>query len=355
MNLELYYFLFFSIISFGASVPTPQQGWLQRTFLSCFSHNACIEEAHTVAAAANLNAGPAAFISAGVDRKVEGVVAKASTSRGSGQMPGNTAQEGKSVTSGGLPAGLEHGGTIPAIHRQDSSLSNHLSTQLEKTANIPEQRLPSRDPLIGLNFPFNRYQVRQVLGQGSFGRTFLVQDRETGELQALKAYPPMHSRSVSAATADRLPRYTTSNENIVDEWAIINHKAVDLGAGDLFAADEIAYLPMKYIPGPTWKSEMEVNGDILLHTKIAAKVVERMHELHANGIVHGDVAPRNVILRNGNPDDPVIIDYGLAKLRRDETLFRYDFGKFWDELDERIVNAFVADLHRKGKLQTVGR
>ena len=355
MRLEFYYFLLLSIISFGVSLPTPQQGWLQRTFLSCFSHNACIEEAHSVAAVSattnNLNAGggPAAMINAVVDRyqNVEGMVAKASASAKSRQIPGNALPKDEAI--------VHDGGTIPAIHRdEDGSRSAHLAKLLEKSASAPVQRLPSliRDSLIGLNFPFHRYQVRQVLGQGSFGRTFLVQSQETGELQALKAYPRIHSKSASS----RLPRYPTSTENIVDEWVIINHQAVDLGAGDLFAADGISYLPMKYIPGPTWKSAMEINGDIPQNTKIAKKVTERMHYLHANGIVHGDAAPRNVILRNGDPNDPVLIDYGMAELRRDETLFRYDYGKFWEELDDRIVNALVADLKtdREAKVKSLG-
>ncbi|MEL6181776.1 MAG: serine/threonine-protein kinase, partial [Myxococcota bacterium] len=47
------------------------------------------------------------------------------------------------------------------------------------------------------------------------------------------------------------------------------------------------------------------------------KLALNLAALHAQGLVHRDLKPENVILRDGNPLQPVLVDFGLATLSED--------------------------------------
>lgn len=128
---------------------------------------------------------------------------------------------------------------------------------------------------------------------------------------------------------------SSSKEMVEHEWKMINHPAVGLGAGDVSIDPETDYflLPMKYIPGETFRKafdKFKINHAQVMPTWI--KVNRLLDRLHASGLVHSDPAPRNVILRNNNPLDPILIDYGRAFESRDPLQFTQDKKRLQSEL-----------------------
>ena len=52
---------------------------------------------------------------------------------------------------------------------------------------------------------------------------------------------------------------------------------------------------------------------LLLLLTVCRRVVEGLQAAHTRNIVHRDLSPDNIILRDGDPAQPVIIDFGIAK------------------------------------------
>ena len=125
---------------------------------------------------------------------------------------------------------------------------------------------------------------------------------------------------------------------------------------------------MEWINGSTVKDSL--NG---LSQKDRLKVYEQIGKaaagLHAAGIMHGDLTTSNMILREGNPKNLYIVDFGLAKTSRrieDHAVDLYLlYGalkaahfRFLDESWKNIIKAYkynytIADkvLERLGKIE----
>ena len=74
------------------------------------------------------------------------------------------------------------------------------------------------------------------------------------------------------------------------------------------------YYVMEYVEGPTVREEIRNHGKmeqmrVVALIKQVGAVVKRAHNM---GLMHGDISPNNIILRNGC-DDAVLIDFGNAR------------------------------------------
>jgi serine/threonine protein kinase len=71
---------------------------------------------------------------------------------------------------------------------------------------------------------------------------------------------------------------------------------------------------MDYISGPSLADAMlERRIDPRELLIIAHRVAEGLVATHSHGIVHRDLSPDNIILRDGKPELATIIDFGIAK------------------------------------------
>jgi serine/threonine protein kinase len=89
-------------------------------------------------------------------------------------------------------------------------------------------------------------------------------------------------------------------------------KLYDTNAAELDGAEQL-FLVMEWIPGPTLGQRI---GDASLSLDEALEctraLLETLQRMHALPLVHRDLKPDNIILRNGAADSPIIIDLGLA-------------------------------------------
>ena len=74
------------------------------------------------------------------------------------------------------------------------------------------------------------------------------------------------------------------------------------------------FLVMEFIDGPSL--ERRVLGQGPLFQEDAVRMIRRIAEgllhAHAAGVFHGDLRPRNVLLRGGDPLQPILCDFGLT-------------------------------------------
>ncbi|MDF1660610.1 MAG: serine/threonine-protein kinase [Planctomycetota bacterium] len=148
------------------------------------------------------------------------------------------------------------------------------------------------------------YEILEEIAQGGMGAVYLVQSVSLKTKFALKTLLAGQLAGSEALERFMLEAETTArlnHPNIVR----IHHIGEDQG---------FHYLVMDYIEGPTLK-DMVVDGDALTEKDCAAliaKLAKALSYAHSHAILHRDVKPANVLVRQSD-GEPLLTDFGLAK------------------------------------------
>ncbi|KAM7421371.1 hypothetical protein PAMA_015486 [Pampus argenteus] len=118
-----------------------------------------------------------------------------------------------------------------------------------------------------------------------------------------------------------MTRYDVDREYEICK-AAKHHNVVKLLEKPMMHFDHMWHIPMEFIFGETLeniifhprRSSIQLTPTITSH--IITGMCEGLFHLHANGIVHQDLKPDNIMVEN-NTYRPVIIDMGFAKFYRD--------------------------------------
>ncbi|MBE9001945.1 MULTISPECIES: serine/threonine-protein kinase [unclassified Nostoc] len=158
----------------------------------------------------------------------------------------------------------------------------------------------------------NRYRIIQILGQGGFGRTYLAEDqRRFNELCAIKEL---------ISTATEASAWEKAKELFHREAAIlyqIEHPQVPKFR-ERFEQDQRLFLVEDYVAGQTYRAMLAerqavgktfTEAEVLQLIQLLLRVLEH---IHSRGIIHRDISPENIILRDSDAK-PVLIDFGVVK------------------------------------------
>jgi serine/threonine protein kinase, bacterial len=153
-----------------------------------------------------------------------------------------------------------------------------------------------------------RYEIKEVLGMGSYGITYLVLDVHTNETIVLKQL-----RRTKAKIKSGLRSFQKESEIL----KAVQHPQVPMLL-DEFQSDKGFFITMEWIQGNTFEdlifrdqqqySEQET-------IKVLLKLLNIVNRFHQKGIIHRDLRIPNIIERNGKLH---IIDFGLACYLTDE-------------------------------------
>jgi serine/threonine protein kinase len=148
------------------------------------------------------------------------------------------------------------------------------------------------------------YELRSCIGEGGMGTVYLAYHRETARLLVLKRITDLtdpvavrrFSREVRILALMAHPRVL----RLLDSGA-------DAG-GALFLATE-------YMEGGNLEHLLQREGLLppALAVALACQVLEGLHYLHHNSVIHRDVKPENILLRRGaGPPSVALADFGIS-------------------------------------------
>jgi hypothetical protein len=153
----------------------------------------------------------------------------------------------------------------------------------------------------------DRYRPLRPLGNGGSGSVWLARDETNGLDVALKIVPcegkagPRAQREAAVASQLRHERCLRAYACASDG----NH----------------VYIAYEYAPGRTLREAMRAGElDDRSAVEAAAQVLEGLAHAHANGVVHRDVKPANILLADGDEISVRLLDFGLARMEEAETL-----------------------------------
>ena len=157
-----------------------------------------------------------------------------------------------------------------------------------------------KDPLIGKLV--SHYEIVAKLGGGAMGVVYSARDKKLGRLVALKFLPPQWSHDETAI--QRLIREAQTASATAHRNLCTIHDIESTDDGELF-------IVMAYYSGQTLKQRLE-QGELKLEDALefAAQVSEGLAKAHAQGVVHRDIKPGNLMITD---DCVTILDFGLAK------------------------------------------
>jgi eukaryotic-like serine/threonine-protein kinase len=147
-----------------------------------------------------------------------------------------------------------------------------------------------------------RFLIDALLGEGGMGRVYKATDRELGREIAIKVL-------LSELTSD--PQVIQRFKSELLLASRISHKHI-LRIHDLSEADGVKFITMAYVEGKDLNQVLKTEHPLALERclKFARQLCEALSAAHAEGVVHRDFKPHNVLV--GKHDQVYVSDFGLA-------------------------------------------
>ncbi len=150
-----------------------------------------------------------------------------------------------------------------------------------------------------------RYSLERELGRGGMGIVYLAREVRLDRLVAIKLLPP--TLAAQALLRERFLREARmaarlSQPNIIPIFAVDE------------AGDFVFYV-MAYVDGETLAHRVAARGPLPPPeaTRILREVAWALAYAHAQGVVHRDVKPENILIEQGT-GRALVADFGIARL-----------------------------------------
>jgi serine/threonine-protein kinase len=162
--------------------------------------------------------------------------------------------------------------------------------------------------LAGKTLQGGKYSLDQEIGRGGFGITFKATHHFLNHIVVIKTLNEKLRQH---------PDFVKFSRQFQDEarrLATCIHPNI-VRVSDFFIEDGLPYMVMEYIPGETLAEAFVLPGMPL--SEVTAihyirQIGAALQVVHQNGLLHRDVKPDNIILRQGTAE-VVLIDFGIAR------------------------------------------
>ena len=143
-----------------------------------------------------------------------------------------------------------------------------------------------------------KYRIERELGKGGFGATYEAINTSTNAKVALKF---LDSGSFDEARKEGSKVTEHNHEAVVKVLDVVEWK--------------LPFIVMEFVEGQVLSDFLDQHAPLSPSQwwETFRPLLKGLHHLHAIGTVHRDIKPANIILRNKQPELPVIVDFGAAR------------------------------------------
>lgn len=155
------------------------------------------------------------------------------------------------------------------------------------------------------------YEVLEVIGSGAFGIVLRTFDTKLQRVVAIKVLSPQ--MAVTSPARKRFLREARSSAAVRHENVVAIYAVED---------EPVPYLVMEYIPGETLQQRLDEHGPLDLPSvlRLGQQVADGLAAAHAQGLIHRDIKPGNILLEGGMDDRVKLTDFGLARTADDASM-----------------------------------
>lgn len=196
----------------------------------------------------------------------------------------------------------------PAVSRRPSTVAGDPPTPGGEPASVrPDETIGDRQGFSTTLVPGSdfgpRYHVESILGRGGMGAVYKAYDKDLDRMVALKLVRP------------DLANNNQVMQRFKQELLLarrISHKNV-LRIHDLGDVNGVKFISMAYIEGTDLHGLVQKGGrlPVEIATALARQLCAGLAAAHAEGVVHRDLKPQNVLIDGAG--NAFISDFGLAK------------------------------------------
>ncbi len=146
----------------------------------------------------------------------------------------------------------------------------------------------------------NRYTIERELGAGGMATVYLAHDVKHDRKVAVKVLRPELAAVLGAE------RFL----NEIKVTANLQHPHI-LPLHDSGEADSFLYYVMPYVEGESLREKLNREKQLSIDDAltIASQVADALGSAHRQGVVHRDIEPENILLREGHA---LVADFGIA-------------------------------------------
>jgi serine/threonine protein kinase len=160
---------------------------------------------------------------------------------------------------------------------------------------------------VGKRLQNGKYTLDQELGRGGFGVTYRAMHHLLDQVVVIKTV------NVALRQDKNFADFQRQFQDEAKRLAMCVHPGI-VRVSDFFIEDGLPYMVMDYIPGATlaqvaWSSSLLSEATTIDYIRQVGAALEAVHRL---GLLHRDVKPHNLILRQGT-GQVVLIDFGTAR------------------------------------------
>lgn len=162
----------------------------------------------------------------------------------------------------------------------------------------------------------NRYRIVRQLGYGGFGRTYLVEDNyRFNELCVVKQFAPQSNDPYVLQKSQELFQ---REANVLYQLKHDQIPQFRETFQESFQNQLSLFFVQEYVPGKSYRTLLEERRQRGLHFNeseckdLLFKLLPVLEYIHSLGVIHRDISPENLILRQRD-GLPVLIDFGGVK------------------------------------------
>lgn len=164
-----------------------------------------------------------------------------------------------------------------------------------------------------------KYLIINSIGQGGFGITYLAEHVELKKRVAIKEcfvkqWCRRRNQNVDVGVENLINFQGFKSKFLIEAQTLakFDHKNI-VRVSDYFEENETAYFVMEYVEGESLQKIIEKQGKLEQKraVELIIKISESVKFLHKKGILHRDIKPDNIIIKNS--DEPVLLDFGAAR------------------------------------------